>query len=883
MDAGAAPADLPLNNLIVVLQRSVATQQAYEQLLQQQQTPGSPQYHHWLTPQQIGEQYGVTPQDIAAVTGWLQSQGLKVGSVSNSRLFIIFGGSAGTVASALSTEFHYYNVQERIQGKLQSQRLLSINTEPKIPAALMPVIQGFTGLSQVPVRPMSRARAVPMSATPQFSSCSGSTCQYFLTPADFATIYDINSVYNAGINGAGVKIAIVGRSRVANSDITEYEGLTGLPTYLPNVIIPPSGTDPGITNDGNQDEATLDVDRSFGTAKGATIDLVVSANTSGGVDGTWIAEMYEVDTLVDPIMSASFGSCEADTGQVDTDAFDTLASQAAGEGISVFVSSGDTGAYGCSSVGSVPPATQTKSPNSLCSTSYVTCVGGTEFNDTANPSQYWSSTNSTTLGSALSYIPEGGWNEPYDATTSSYQLSASGGGVSAYITKPSWQAGTGVSSDGFRDTPDVAFSAAGHDGYVLCLAYNGGDCANGMLDVYDGTSAAAPSMAGVQALVNQKLGGVQGNINPHIYSLAATAPSVFHDTTVATSGVSSCAVTTPSMCNNSTPSPTALTGGLAGYVLTAGYDQVTGWGSVDVANLVNAWSGTTTKYAPSVTLTASAPSILVAETVTFTAGASGSGAVPTGTVQFLSGGISLGAPITLSNGAATTPAESFSATGTYSITAQYSGDSNYNAATSNTFGLMVTAAPPPSFTLSAPALTISAPGATTGNTSTITITDQNGFSGSVSVVCSVVYAGTGTANDLPTCALSNNGSVALSSSTPSATVTATITTTAASSAHSIPFPQPFRWAEGGGVAFACLLFLPVGVRRITFLKGSYGKSLVWSLMLLAVLTVVVGCGGSTSTPTQPANPGTTAGAYTVTITGASGSTTAQTTFTLTVN
>ena len=77
--------------------------------------------------------------------------------------------------------------------------------------------------------------------------------------------------------------------------------------------------------------------------------------------------------------------------------------------------------------------------------------------------------------SALGYIPEGGWNEPLDGSGNT-QAAASGGGFSAYIPTPTWQTGTGVPGTEGRYTPDIAFSASGHDGYFGCLAAGGGDC-----------------------------------------------------------------------------------------------------------------------------------------------------------------------------------------------------------------------------------------------------------------------------------------------------------------------------------------------------------------------------------------------------------------------
>jgi subtilase family serine protease len=266
--------------------------------------------------------------------------------------------------------------------------------------------------------------------------------------------------------------------------------------------------------------------------------------------------------------------------------------QAAAEGISVFVSSGDSGASGCDAGLASPPLNpEANSPNYICSSSYATCVGGTEFNDTTNPSSYWNSKNGPGLGSALSYIPEGAWNEPL-GENSTPQVAASGGGVSSLIPTPDWQTGTGVpSARAGRYTPDVAFSSSGHDGYFGCFAAGAGSCvvaSDGSFEfeAFYGTSAATPSMAGIAALLDGRFGASLGNLNPALYQMAASYPASFHDVTVDTSGVSDCSVTTPSMCNNSVPSSNPVGSAQSGFLITAGYDEVTGLGSLDAANFI---------------------------------------------------------------------------------------------------------------------------------------------------------------------------------------------------------------------------------------------------------------------------------------------------------
>jgi subtilase family serine protease len=426
-------------------------------------------------------------------------------------------------------------------------------------------------------------------------------------PNDFTVIYDIASIYAAGNQGATIgskaqRIAIIGKSRIVASDIANYEALAGLPSIQPNVVL--AGIDPGVANGSNvgyASEATLDVDRVIGTASGAQADLVISADTSTD-DGVDIGIAYNIDTLRDPIMTISFGSCEAQNGSAETEYLNSEFETAASEGISTFVSADDSGVAGCDTpfaAVTLAETPQIASINALCSSGYVTCVGGTEFNDEVNPSLYWASSNANAgHESALSYIPEGAWNESTTVSSSGamlYQVAAGGGGASAYIGKPSWQSGLGVPADGFRDVPDVSFTAADHDGYLGCFAAGGGNCVSSSsgteITLFSGTSAAAPGMAGIAALLNTRMGAAQGNLNPMLYRLAASTPGAFHDVTIATSGVIGCSAATPSICDNSTPGETSLTGGLAGYVVGAGYDQATGLGSLDVADFIAAASG----------------------------------------------------------------------------------------------------------------------------------------------------------------------------------------------------------------------------------------------------------------------------------------------------
>jgi subtilase family serine protease len=691
-DAGPAPDSLPVR-LSFVLTRSPERQAAFTRLLEDQQNPASPSFHKWLSPQQVGSLYGPTQHDLAAFTAWLASQGFTVAETAPSGIFVTVDASAAAAAKALGTSFHSF----RVNGESR----LSAATEPSIPSQFAPLVGSISGLSQLAIEPMHHAASLPMSAragsdddAPRYTN-SGSG-RHFITPGDFATLFDLKSVYNAGITGSGQKVAIIGRSRVATTDISEFESATNLTANLPNVVIPTDGVDPGTTGNGDQSEATLDVDRVIGTAPAVQADLVVSGSANG-YNGIYVAAQWEVQHLLDPVMNISFGSCELYQGPGGVSLWDTLFAQAASEGISVFVSSADSGAATCEPQFSTPDNFQFRAINYICASSYATCVGATEPADSANPAQYWSSTNGTGLASALSYIPEGAWNEP-TATNSSgntvYVDASGGGGASIFVPKPAWQTGTGVPADGARDVPDVSFPGAAHDGYFACYASGGGDCSKNYFEYFSGTSAAAPAYAAVTALLNQKTSSSQGNLNPLLYRIAASTPAAFHDATPASSGVANCDVTVPSMCNNSTPSPTGLSGGLAGFALTAGYDQATGLGSLDIANFLTAAAVpvhplAATQLAVSITSSNIASGQTDTLTATLTSTTPGT---PSGTVQFYSDGTALGAPVTLTAGTATAATLPFNADGSFLISAVYSGDTTFAAATAPGIPLTVTGA-----------------------------------------------------------------------------------------------------------------------------------------------------------------------------------------------
>jgi pseudomonalisin len=561
-DAGAVAPDFPLQHMLLTLLPDSAQQDALNQLVDAQHNPESAYYHQWLTPEQYGERFGVSEADAAKIVDWLQGHGMEVEEVTAGRRSIVFSGSAAQVEAAFHTQIHSYKIGEEVHHANAK--------EPEIPAALVQVVGGVVSLHDFHSEPMHNGARPP---APDFTS-GGS---HYLAPADFAIIYDLVPLYQQAINGSGQSVAIVARSNIKLADVRQFRTFFGLPANDPQIIV--NGSDPGIWSSGEETEADLDVEWSGAVAKNAAIKLVVSKSTNSS-DGVDLSAQYIVNHNVAPVMSMSFGLCEAFLGSSGNGFLNSLWQQAAAEGITVFVSSGDDGAAGCDSA-SASTASHGHGVNGVCSTPYSVCVGGTEFND-SNASLYWSASNASgTQASAISYIPEKVWNE----SGPGYGLWSSGGGTSSIYGKPAWQSGTGVPADGKRDVPDVSLTSAGHDGYLIYQ--------EGSLYVVGGTSAASPSFAGVMALVVQHAGARQGNANTVFYSLAgkqrAGGAAVFHDII---SG------------SNSVP-------GLIGFNATLGYDQATGLGSVDGSVLVTHWSDATPPPVPAFHATVSASSVSV--------------------------------------------------------------------------------------------------------------------------------------------------------------------------------------------------------------------------------------------------------------------------------
>jgi hypothetical protein len=753
-DRGHVDGATPMKDLVLMMQPSKAQSAALKKQIDDMHNATSPNFHKWLTPEQFAAQYGASDADLKTVTAWLTSNGFNVEQTARGKNWIRFSGSSSQVESAFKTSMHSYS--------LNGAARYANTTALSIPAALAPAVAGIISANNfgshaqhVPpstiirdktgkfVRAAATASANAASGTskPAFTG-AGDQQEYFLAPADFAKIYNTQPLISAGTDGTDVSIAIVGRSDIEISDVEAFRTIAGLPFNDPKIIY--ATTDPGDV-EGDDVEASLDVEWSGAIAPHATINYVIGATTSV-TDGVDIAASYAIDNVTAPILSLSFGLCEANVSDTEAAFYDELWQQAAAQGMTVFVSAGDAGSSGCNA----PENAATVygfGVNGLASSAYTVAVGGTEFND-ADPTTYWNNTNAAGQLSVKGYVPEAVWNEscngniapsstncafaPYEIETYS-----GGGGFSSCVVhttdedgnetcvsghpKPSWQTGSGVPDDGARDLPDLSLAAAAeHDGYLLCIqgacqwtTNSDGSITLEQAEVVGGTSAAAPSMAGIMALIEQKQGQFQGVANYQLYKIAAgqdyascdssqetdptkTNACIFHDITTGSnavpcsSGSPNCDTTPSSLVKPAIGLPPRGSLVLDGYSAVSGYDLASGLGSINAANLLAAWGAnstlpTTTTLSVSKTSFAHGTSITLGSQV---APESGKG-TPSGDVLFkasTTGNVLTG---TLDSG-------KFSGStidlpgGTYNLTSQYSGDATFSASTSPAVSVTVT-------------------------------------------------------------------------------------------------------------------------------------------------------------------------------------------------
>jgi hypothetical protein len=719
VDQGLTDNTRVLGGMIINFQRTAQQEAALQALLKAQQDPGSPSYHKWLTPAQFGQQFGVTPADIAQVTAWLQQEGFTVTSTAASSNAISFSGSVASAERAFQTEIHNYSVN--------GETHFANATQISIPSALNGIVSSVHGLNDFRLKP----RAQKARLAPHFTS--GVSGVHLLTPGDVAVIYDLNPL-TGGVaasgpyTGKGVTVAITGQTDIVAADITDFRTAAGLPANPPTVFTVP-GTTPlsaaAGSLSGDINETDIDLEYSGGVAPLASILLVNSDNVLTSLQHVI---QNPINGLVVPIISQSYGGCESSYATSEWQQIEGYLAQANTQGQTVFFAAGDTGAADCDD-SSNPNAPITSATQGLAvdypgSSVYATSVGGTEFmgDGTSTAPQtgagtYWSANGSNDLvTSAKSYIPEMAWNDAAVSIANGGGLLGGGGGVSSLFKKPSWQTGVpGIPADGQRDVPDISLDAAVyHDPYLTCtqVTTDGSpntyvsSCQSNSFRLSDpgqqddqtfaytagGTSFAAPEFAGLLAVIEQKLasGGGLGNINPSLYKLASnstTYASAFHDITTGNNQMP---------CTSGSPNcPTTGANPVMGYVAGTGYDQTTGLGTVDGNNLATAFAALVAATGTKTTLTASpGTSLAINESVTFTATVAPNtvSVNPTGTVTFFVDGAA-GTPVALSTAAPfiATFKIDFPSAGTHTVSATYSGDTTYTGSSAASLALNIVA------------------------------------------------------------------------------------------------------------------------------------------------------------------------------------------------
>jgi hypothetical protein len=603
-DQGRLDPEKRIANLSLFFSLSPEQRKDRDALVAAQLDPASPSYHRWLTPETYRARFGARPEDLERASLWLASQGFDVHRTSRLGTRVTFSAKVADLEAAFQTEMHRYRVGSDVH--------YAMATAPAFPNDLIGVVLGLHNTHDFYPRPISRrtnagayARRAPV--TPDYTiSFQGGPDGGFqvLGPPDWATAYDVAKLYEPGIagkklDGTGVTVGIVGTAAIAQSDIDAFRTRFGLPARTVTMTLVPDTGASAAGQYGAGVEAILDVEWSGGIAKGADVHYVYVGEDDENVDD---ATFYLIEENMAPVMSESYGGCEAGSLATDADVLEENGTAANLLGITYMAAAGDDGAADCVEEGL--SGLYVDMPGSFPG---VTSVGGTQF-----PTPKWSSQGNLT-SAGLEQV----WNEGSDPYTEymgqPIGVGAGGGGISSVFLRPAYQSAVLAcnpvgtlplpATAPMRQVPDVALSAASETpGYYIECTFDNStqDCAavGGMPfgTPIGGTSASSPSFAGFVAILNQAVGERLGNINPILYQLAArtTATPPFHDIVSGTNEI---------VCGEAGagdaggpdggiwPDAGCGEGGLYGYVAAPSYDCASGIGSIDGFNLVSAWLG----------------------------------------------------------------------------------------------------------------------------------------------------------------------------------------------------------------------------------------------------------------------------------------------------
>lgn len=652
-DLGEADGKTVMDHIQLILRRPAERQAAFDAEVESLHTPGSVNFHQWLTPETIGDDFAPAASDVATVIAYLQGEGFTVNRVGKSGTYIDFKGTAAQVERSFHTAIH--NVIPPA-----GETHYAAVVPAQIPEALTPAVVGFVSLSNIPPHPqVTRAMPAVVPGTPAYTP---STNTYYLGAQDFYTVYNEAPLLTqtSPINGNGITVALLEETDITTADVTYFRTTFGVTPASASLTVSHGSTsvtcsDPGVTSKSEETEAILDAEWAGATAPSATL-LYMSCATASSA-GIFLSAEAVIDNNLSQIMSLSYGLTE--TGNSSYSSFVlNLWEQAAAQGQTVVVSAGDSGAAPSTDQNTNAPATHGAVSNVFSSTAYNVSAGGTDFQDMYNDNEgdssygrahYWNATNGAGDSSAKSYIPETTWNGTCASSIITYYKESSttpnalcddntknsgylatvgaGGGVSLWNPRPSWQSGTvyglpaasGIYNS--RLQPDISlFASNGIWGHAL--EYYQSDVSSS-LQVAGGTSFVAPQLAGVFALIAQSTGQRLGQPDYELYSLAGTAYGTTSYTpgttcngsgtttntgTTSSSPAASCVFYDITTSNNSqvctagspncynTPSDTtygilstSTSTALPAYASGTGYDLSTGIGSLNIAKLVAAW------------------------------------------------------------------------------------------------------------------------------------------------------------------------------------------------------------------------------------------------------------------------------------------------------
>jgi len=942
-DQGAVSDSQQMTHMRVMLSRTAAQETALKQLVADQMNPSSANYHKWLTPEQMGEEFGPSADDVATVESWLQAKGFTIEYVSPARTNIRFSGDAALVESAFQTSVHQFNTGTR--------SFYSNTTEPQIPSALATVVSGIAHMNSIKPQPhlrsLNTAHYDPQGKTLSAGSTSGlssqgvsaqltysesSTNYLMLVPGDAATIYDTPNSFNANYNssvvssqtGSGVTIGIGGDGYITSTPIVNYRTkfLGDSTTSLFNTTAYPS-TDVTSRDTSDSDEAYLDMEIAGGLAPGATVKYFASSDLTSAAE-------YAFDNKLVNIFSLSFGECEWDMSTSDNSVWNSLWQNAASYGIAVTVSSGDSGSAGCDNTTTTNNSNTTAAEyglqvNGLASTPYNVAVGGTDFYTLENSySTYADTTNSSSnyYRTAKSWIPEYVWNDSsvtdtylaknedwtsYGSKYAQYaNIVAGGGGYSNCSTntttysgkntvtgnctsgysKPLWQTGTGVSSSiSYRQIPDVSLMAGdGFDGAAWLVCTDTYNCSSTLTyKASSGYYAYGGTSTAAPAFAGI-LALVRQYTNEELGNAAETLYSLYNGSYASNiyhdNGAGYGNNSVP--CTSGTTNCSKNTAGyyfLTGYDATSGYDMATGLGSVDASYLVKYWS----TGASSITTGTTTSTVTVTPSPSSISSSSSSSV----TVKVAGSGSTPTGSVTLNYGS-TADTESLTS-GSYTFTVPGSALTSSSSGTSNT-------------------LTATYWGDSTyaggSGSNTVTVTSSY-YAVALSPASGSVSKGSSTTSTV-TLSSSNSysGTVALTCA-----VTTTMTSYSSSYMPTCAFSQTSVTMTSGTASATPTLTISTtgstssrntqpmlpgrtgiggGVVLAVLLFCIPARRRKWRVMLGALLLmvgigVVSGCNGGSGSSSS--SGGTTSGTYTVTVTGTGNdsSTTKETaTFTLTV-